>query len=406
MGNNNSTNLQISDEYIDIPSALAPSSSSDELISIPLFLSSDEDYGVSLAAVCDQTCLYECQASQSGDCTVACEKSCQSGEGCSSCQDGSCQSTAQTSVCWNDCQSSCQVICEICQSNCEINAQVCTTTCETTCQTICQSSCQSTCQIGCQGSEGCTSCQGSEGCTSCESEQTVQPETEFAVSITATSPTTADFTASFTGGDSENKTMYRYVKLTIDGDGTYIIQSDSIGGADSYFSYEIDELSPNTLYTWNAILGYGKNSSSITWLSTSDSGSFRTDNIIIEKWSWNESNGSATASETKQAYNVLMGTVTCDNFSHKVWNDMVDKVNEFREASGTNWDSNYTGVTVNGCKVVAGETLSAKKYNALKYNVGSLSGTGIKDVVANETKLTGYMIYHIMEAMNEGIDNL
>lgn len=216
----------------------------------------------------------------------------------------------------------------------------------------------------------------------------------------------AEFEASFTGGDA-SYAEYRYVKLTVDGDGTYQIRSNSRGGANSTFEETITGLDPGTRYYWEAQLGY-VSSGSIVWLDLYDSGSFTTEEetINVDPWSWTSSNGSASSSQTRTAHNVLMGTETADRFSHLVWNDLVDKAYEVRSARGYTWDTdggNYPSVS--GCKVSAGETLSARKYNGVRYNIGSILSTGIFDQSPGD-KITGYKIYHLTEVLNEIINDL
>ena len=75
--------------------------------------------------------------------------------------------------------------------------------------------------------------------------------------------TTADFTATFTGGQSSFG-YYRYVLLTIDGR-EIEIRSNGQGGASSYFSYHVRNLEPDTSYRWEAQLGY-QEGASIVWL--------------------------------------------------------------------------------------------------------------------------------------------
>lgn len=221
--------------------------------------------------------------------------------------------------------------------------------------------------------------------------------------------TTAYFYASFSGNDTN---YWRFVRLYYkDESGNskeIIIQSDSKGGTTSSFGKTISGLTAGTSYTWGARIGYGSSSSSVSWSdTTTDSGSFMTKAISIDPWSWTASNGSATAAQTKTAYNILMGTVTVDTgFSHLVWNDLVDKVAEMRAAKNYSWDTaNGTYPTQSGCKVTSNENLSAKKYNGIRYNIGSVKSTGISDQSAGGN-ITGYKIYHLTEVLNEIINAL
>ena len=128
--------------------------------------------------------------------------------------------------------------------------------------------------------------------------------------------------------------------------------------------------------------------------------------IPVDLWSWSSSNGSASSSQTRAAYNVLMGNSTTDNFSYKVWNDFVDKVSETRLAVlGKDWSvAGNSYLSKSRCYVYQGDTLSADIYNSVKYNIGSLRSTGIQDVSRGD-KLTGYHIIHIADVLNDLISD-
>lgn len=217
--------------------------------------------------------------------------------------------------------------------------------------------------------------------------------------------TDADFYADFTGGDA-SFSGYRYVRLDVAGD-TYQIRSNRAGGASSSFDETITGLEPGTRYSWEAQLGYN-DGTGMTWLDIYDSGSFTTDEpaVTIEPWSWTRSNGSATNAQTQRAYDVLMGDITADNFSHEVWNDLVDKVAEMRSAKGYTWDrAGGTYPSASGCKMYAGDRLTADAYNGVRYNIGSVESTGIYDQSPGDP-ITGNKIYHLTEVLNTIIDNL
>lgn len=218
--------------------------------------------------------------------------------------------------------------------------------------------------------------------------------------------TDADFYADFTGGDS-SFSGYRYVDLVLNGNRAYNIRSNERGGGSSSFDETITNLSPGTRYSWEAQLGYDDGTGT-TWLELYDSGSFTTDEpaVQIERWSWTRSNGSATNLQTQRAYDVLMGDITADNFAHEVWNDLVDKVAEMRSAKGYTWDrAGGTYPSANGCKMYAGDRLTADAYNGVRYNIGSVESTGIYDQSPGD-QITGYKIYHLTEVLNIIIDDL
>lgn len=210
----------------------------------------------------------------------------------------------------------------------------------------------------------------------------------------------------FTGGDS-SYANYRPLRLTVD-DTKYsnkVYDSDDSGGSSSYWTIRVSGLTPNTTYTFEAQLGYYTGSTA-SWLSLYADGDFTTDPDVlpVDKWSWNASNGSASAAATQNAYKVLKGTLSADNFSYSVWNDLVDKVVEVRSAKGYGWDS-VSGkyFTAANCKVSSGDTLSAQIYNSVKYNIGSVRATGILDVSAGD-EIKGNLITTLTDVINEIID--
>lgn len=229
----------------------------------------------------------------------------------------------------------------------------------------------------------------------------------FSASFSQITSTRAKMTAEFSGGDS-NFEGYRYVLLEFDNGDSYQIRSTESGGGSSSFSRTISGLTPGTTYIWEATLGYQNASGGITWLSLSDNGSFKTksDSVSLTPWSWDSSNGEATTAMTKNAYEMLMGNTAVGDFSHYVWNDLVSKVDAMRSAKGYSWDTaegKYPSAS--GCKASSGETLSAKKYNGVRYNIGSVMSTDIFDVSPGD-EVTGYHIVHLTDVLNDIIGSI
>lgn len=228
----------------------------------------------------------------------------------------------------------------------------------------------------------------------------------FSASFSSIRETSARFTASFTGGDA-SFSRYRYVALDVGSD-YYEIRSSSAGGSSSSFSRTVSGLSSGTRYTWHAQLGYD-NGSGITWLSLTASGSFTTAKaqLGVDPWSWTASNGGASAAQTRNFYSVLRGTLPADpgNVSRLVWNDLVDKVLDLRSALGMGWDT-VSGryLSASGCRVSAGDTLSARKYNSVKYNIGSVYPTDLADAAAGD-EITGTHVLRLTETINTIISN-
>lgn len=93
-------------------------------------------------------------------------------------------------------------------------------------------------------------------------------------------------------------------------------------------------------------------------------------------WSWNKSNGIATASQTQKAYTAITSNGYVSDFSYKVWNDMVDKVKETLDACGDSWDSSFA-TYANTRMSSSDKVLTATKFNSLRHNIGSHETTGI-----------------------------
>lgn len=213
----------------------------------------------------------------------------------------------------------------------------------------------------------------------------------------------AEFSASFSGGDS-SFANWRYVELVITGHDTYLIQSDRLGGSSSTFSQTITGLSPSSSYRWTATLGYAIGSN-IQWLDMTDSGILYTQSagLGIQPWFWTKSNGEATTVMTQNAYDVLYGRLPASEFSHYVWNDLVDKVYEMRQAKGYSWDTAYGRYTsYSGCKLYTGDVLTALIFNSVKYNVGSINPT-FADVTSGE-RIYGEYFTILTDRLNEIIE--
>jgi hypothetical protein len=149
----------------------------------------------------------------------------------------------------------------------------------------------------------------------------------------------------------------------------------------------------------------------------------------IVKWDWYSANGdNASASQTISAYNALNGTGTgrnTKNFSHDVWDDMVDKVKEICDEVVGWWDSASYGLSYANTKAIAnanGEyVLTADMFNTLRNNLeiagiseklglskiptGTSSGQIPHPVNAGDTVFGHYFIT-LTDYMNSCIDKL
>jgi hypothetical protein len=126
----------------------------------------------------------------------------------------------------------------------------------------------------------------------------------------------------------------------------------------------------------------------------------------IKKWSWSASNGSATKDETVAAFNAVSGNGSTRDFSHDVWNDMVDKVKEILTRLGLPWNE-YHDTYENTKMTSAPYELTAQRFNSLRYNIGSIyvNGSGIEEVDSGDT-VYGWYFTTLASRMNDWIDTL
>lgn len=88
-----------------------------------------------------------------------------------------------------------------------------------------------------------------------------------------------------------------------------------------------------------------------------------------DPWDWFSSNGNASASLTRSSYYALQDKDETISFSRIVWNDMCDKIVEVREYLGfSSWNNTY-GTYEDTKMGYYDRTLTAKRFNALRYNV-------------------------------------
>lgn len=88
---------------------------------------------------------------------------------------------------------------------------------------------------------------------------------------------------------------------------------------------------------------------------------------MISLWTWNDSNGSATKEETMAAYSAITNQGSVSNFSYKVWNDLVDKINEVILNIKSEWITTY-GTYLNTKMSNEDKELTAKRFNAAVTN--------------------------------------
>lgn len=142
----------------------------------------------------------------------------------------------------------------------------------------------------------------------------------------------------------------------------------------------------------------------VTGWSNSWSARVTTDKILVSAWSWSASNGTATASQTKTAYDALINKGALSDFSYRVWNDMCSKVIEIENAAGLTWSTKYASYA--DTKMSSSDkVLTATRFNSLRYNIGRSYSTGIDEVASGDTVYAWY-ITTLARCMNEWIDQI
>lgn len=180
----------------------------------------------------------------------------------------------------------------------------------------------------------------------------------------------------------------------------------SSGGGTSFSGLE-----PDTKYYITCAI-YKASDMSYIWEFTETA---RTDKpeIVVNYWSWTSSNGTASPSQTQKAYTAITSKGEITDFSYLVWNDMVDKVVEIENAEGTPWHTAPYGSSTNIYLTAANtkmsssdKTLTAKRFNSLKFQIGSAVGTNnLQDVDPDDPVLGSYFTL-LADRINVWIDTL
>lgn len=131
----------------------------------------------------------------------------------------------------------------------------------------------------------------------------------------------------------------------------------------------------------------------------------------VEPWDWEI----GTGSDRDKAYQAITSNGDVDDFSYSVWNELVDKVLEIIEADPNEsvWFTESNNGTVylseNSTKMTSSDkVMTAKRFNALRYNIGSRGSapsTGIADKSTGETVYGEYFII-LADCINGWINNL
>lgn len=128
-------------------------------------------------------------------------------------------------------------------------------------------------------------------------------------------------------------------------------------------------------------------------------------------WNWNNSNGNASAVQTQTAHYALTHNGSTRNFSVIVWNDIVDKIIEQRQAWGdTEW-SIAAPATKGQTWMIPGEQMTAKIFNSAVVNMppihpwGWEATLGRKSIRKGDTCYGAYFIY-LVDGLNHWIIDL
>lgn len=234
----------------------------------------------------------------------------------------------------------------------------------------CQLVCQTACNTSAEGCTGCQTCQNScETGTSCQTACQITSQCGESSLISPTwslSATTDTITATIT-----NRGSYSYFSWSLrDANNNILSEATQYSTATSK---TYSGLAPSTTY-----IVYMSYSRSTAPEGNYDSDSITTDEVSgVAPWSWNASNGTASAVQTRTAYNAVSNYGPISDFSYLVWNDMVAKVAEMRNRANQKpvWNTKYlTQANTSMSNTESGRTMTAARYNSLRYNIGLYYG--------------------------------
>lgn len=207
------------------------------------------------------------------------------------------------------------------------------------------------------------------------------------------------------------------------------IQVTNTGGY-SYFKYVLRNASGDTVlsgptdymtqsyYIFSGLQAGTTYTLGISWShSTTGEGNYDTkqattdEESTIPNWSWTDSNGTASASETYAAYLAVSNQGRTSDFSYRVWNDLVDLTQTaITEGLGSSWQtsspSGKTYLSYSSTRMSASnKVLTAARFNSLRYNIGYRVSTGITDRETGQPVLGSYFLT-LANKLNEMIDNI
>ena len=178
----------------------------------------------------------------------------------------------------------------------------------------------------------------------------------------------------YTTGNSDT---YGYLSTvsTLDpstGGPTTILTSDDDSGDSMNCSFTYNVTAGTTYYFWIRLIDITSTGTTTACVKPPPS---------VKPWDWNASNGSASASSTKAAYTAVTTKGETTAFSYLVWNDLVDKVLEALAAEDESWNTNGSKyLSAASTKMTSSDKkLTAARFNALRWNIGTHYSTEITD---------------------------
>ncbi len=85
------------------------------------------------------------------------------------------------------------------------------------------------------------------------------------------------------------------------------------------------------------------------------------------RWDWTRSNGGASTEQTVRAHTAVSGRGRTYDFSHFVWNDLVENTYSLLVINGGEWNSNI--LSYEETLIEADGILTAEKFNSLRINI-------------------------------------
>jgi len=166
------------------------------------------------------------------------------------------------------------------------------------------------------------------------------------------------------------------------------------------FTYPVTGLELGTKYY--ARVGYWTSTETTTW-NWCGLDDFTTTKSV-ENWSWDKSNGSASAEETKKAEHAVKNRGPVSDFSYKVWNDMVNKAATVIKLRGQTWiDDDVSMDLASTLMTETDREMTAARFNSLRWNLGHYVATNTPSTVSGETPIMGEYFISLAQAINDTI---